>query len=134
MPNKLPNTLTAEAWVSATQFQTWTSYIGYYQDNGPYEKGWWLGANNSKAIFPVAANSNDLNYSPGYSGMELNTWDHIVGVYDGSKVKINQQVAQMVTKTLDALKPITRKKVVQMLGKDSRTFKQAVQAIQRANK
>ena len=53
---------------------------------------------------------------------------------DGSKVKINQQVAQMVTKTLDALKPITRKKVVQMLGKDSRTFKQAVQAIQRANK
>ena len=88
LPNKLPNTLTTEAWVSATQFQTWTSYIGYYQDNGPYEKGWWLGANNSKAIFPVAANLNNLNYDPGYSGMELNTWYHIVGVYDGSKVKI----------------------------------------------
>ena len=58
----------------------------------------------------------------------------MVTLDDGSKVKINQQVAQMVTKTLDALKPITRKKVVQMLGKDSRTFKQAVQAIQRANK
>ena len=88
LPNKLPNTLTTEAWVSATQFQTWTSYIGYYQDNGSYEKGWWLGANNSKAIFPVAANLNNLNYDPGYSGMELNTWYHIVGVYDGSKVKI----------------------------------------------
>ena len=88
LPNKLPNTLTTEAWVSATQFQTWTSYIGYYQDNGPYEKGWLLGANNSKAIFPVAANLNNLNYDPGYSGMELNTWYHIVGVYDGSKVKI----------------------------------------------
>ena len=88
LPNKLPNTLTTEAWVSATQFQTWTSYIGYYQDNGPYEKGWWLGANNSKAIFPVAANLNNLNYDPGYSGMELNTWYYIVGVYDGSKVKI----------------------------------------------
>ena len=88
LPNKLPNTLTTEAWVSATQFQTWTSYIGYYQDNGHYEKGWWLGANNSKAIFPVAANLNNLNYDPGYSGMELNTWYYIVGVYDGSKVKI----------------------------------------------
>ena len=43
-------------------------------------------------------------------------------------------VAQMVAKTLDSLKPMTRKKVVDMLSKDKRSFTQAVQAIQRANR
>jgi hypothetical protein len=53
---------------------------------------------------------------------------------DGSKVKINQNVAKMVAKTLDALKPKTRKTVVDMLSKDKKSFTQAVQAIQRANR
>ncbi len=39
--------LTAEAWVSLDSGTRWGSIVGYYQDNGDYEKGWLLGYNET---------------------------------------------------------------------------------------
>ena len=52
-PDQLPSeTVTADAWVSLDAGTRWGSIVGFYQDNGSYEKGWLLGYNDTISFFP----------------------------------------------------------------------------------
>jgi hypothetical protein len=57
-PEQLPSlSITAEAWISVESGTRWGSIVGYYQDNGSYEKGWLLGYNDTNFLLSVSTAS-----------------------------------------------------------------------------
>jgi len=84
---KLPvEEMTAEVWVSPDHFIEWGGYIGAFQDNGGFEKGWILGTNNqiSFAISTEGADDGDgiLTYLKA-AAFDVGNWYHIAATYDG---------------------------------------------------
>jgi len=83
--------MTAEVWVYTEHFIEWGGFLGAFQDNGGFEKGWVLGTYNqfSLAVSTEGADDGDgiLTYlkTPVF---EVNEWYHLVGTYDGSTMKI----------------------------------------------
>jgi hypothetical protein len=97
---KLPKKeMTAEAWVYPEEFDSWGTFLGCFQDNGGFEKGWCLGTVNSKegagpdefciAISSVGADDGDGDLIYFHNGpYDAGKWYHVVGVYDGEKTKL----------------------------------------------
>ena len=84
----LPTTkISAEAWVAVNSPAEWGGIIGCLQDNGDFEKGWVLGYNNDKFNF-VLSTGGDLTYLNASLPYELGKWYHVVGTYDGSRMRI----------------------------------------------
>lgn len=84
----LPTTkITAEAWVAVNSPAEWGGIIGCLQDNGDFEKGWVLGYNNDKFNF-VLSTGGDLTYLNASIPYEIGKWNHVVGTYDGSRMRI----------------------------------------------
>ena len=79
--------LTAEAWVSLDAGTRWGSIVGYYQDNGSYEKGWLLGYNDTNFVFSVSTASK-LHTIVSKTAFEKGSWYHLVGAYDGKSMKL----------------------------------------------
>ncbi len=76
--------ITAEAWVRVDRPQQWGAFIGAFQDNGPYEKGWVLGFENNQFFFAVSAKAkNRLTYLKARDQFLIGAWYHVVGTYDG---------------------------------------------------
>ncbi len=86
--DQLPNkNLTAEAWVSLDSGAQWGAIVGYYQDNGSYEKGWLLGYNKTNFLLSVSSESK-LHTITSRTAFEKGKWYHVVGTYDGMTMKL----------------------------------------------
>ena len=79
--------LTAEAWVAVNSPAEWGGIVGCLQDNGSFEKGWVLGYNNDKFNFALST-GGDLTYMNASVSFQTGRWYHVVGTYDGSRMRI----------------------------------------------
>ena len=79
--------LTAEAWVAVNSPAEWGGIVGCLQDNGSFEKGWVLGYNNDKFNFALST-GGDLTYLNASVSFQTGRWYHVVGTYDGSRMRI----------------------------------------------
>ena len=90
-PKSLPTSkLTAEAWVAVNSPAEWGGIVGCLQDNGSFEKGWVLGYNNDKFNFALST-SGDLTYLNASVPYETDRWYHVVGTFDGSRMRLLRQ-------------------------------------------
>ena len=51
--------LSVEAWVRVREVREWSGIISVIQDNGPFEKGWCLGANGGRFFFCLSSAGSD---------------------------------------------------------------------------
>ena len=79
--------LTAEAWVAVNSPAEWGGIVGCLQDNGSFEKGWVLGYNNDEFNFALST-GGDLTYLNASVSFQTGRWYHVVGTYDGSRMRI----------------------------------------------
>jgi len=79
--------ISVEAWVSLNAGQSWGGLIGYFQDNGTFEKGWLLGYNSTTFTFSVST-GNKMQYMPAKTAFQPSQWYHVVGTYDGATLKL----------------------------------------------
>lgn len=87
-PNILPRTnLTVGAWVAMRSAGQWPGLVGCLQDNGDFERGWVLGAHDSKFYFALTSDGT-LNYLYAPTTFQLNRWYHVMGTYDGQLQKL----------------------------------------------
>jgi outer membrane protein assembly factor BamB len=87
-PDQLPSErITADAWVSLDAGTKWGSIVGFYQDNGSYEKGWLLGYNDSHFVFSVSTASK-LHTITSKTAFEKGKWYHVAGSFDGKSMKL----------------------------------------------
>ncbi len=81
-----PDYVSVQAWVNIDSFGTWEGIIGNMQWNGSDQSGWCLFVHGSNTIiFYVSVGGSVKGASVTVS---TGQWTHIVGVYDGSAVKI----------------------------------------------
>ena len=89
---KLPKQdITVEAWVRVDRPGKWSGIIGALQDNGSYEKGWFLGAGpgGGKFCFGVAtAKVGRITYLPAAQPFAPGSWYHVAGTYDGKHQRL----------------------------------------------
>jgi predicted phosphodiesterase len=106
-------TFTVEAWAAVNMGQNDGSFLGVLQDNGSYEKGWSLGYNGKAftfALSTVGANDGDgrLTYLEGKTPYVVGKIYHVVGVYNGTKMRlyVNGQLdAESTVQSGDILYP-----------------------------
>lgn len=79
--------LTLEAWVSLNSGQAWGGIVGYFQDNGAFEKGWLLGYNNTTFTVSVSTEGK-LPYLSSRTQFRPEQWYHVVGTYDGDMLEL----------------------------------------------
>lgn len=87
---KLPvEACTVEAWVRIDRVQDWGAFIGAFQDNGAYEKGWLLGFEKNRFVFAVASKgSTKLTYLHSALHFQPKSWYYVVGVYTGKEMML----------------------------------------------
>ena len=89
MPTK---ELTIQAWAKIETRASWTGILNYVQDNGSYERGFFLGVVDGR-IGGYIATVRDGG-SPRYDWIswdnyfELGRWYHIAFTYDGANMKL----------------------------------------------
>ena len=87
-PDALPTaSLTAEAWIAIDQGQEWGNAIGYFQDNGNYERGWSLGYDASKFMFWLSTGGSLVKVASTTS-FETGQWYHVAASYDGREMRL----------------------------------------------
>ncbi len=79
--------ITAEAWVAVNSPAEWGGIVGCLQDNGSFEKGWVLGYHNDEFNFALST-GGDLTYLNASTSFQTGRWYHVVGTYDGSRMRI----------------------------------------------
>lgn len=79
--------ISVQAWVSLDSAAQWGGIIGYFQDNGSYEKGWLLGYTSEQFSFAIST-AGTLTYLKSKTHFKEGRWYHVVGTYDGAKMKI----------------------------------------------
>ena len=88
---------TAEAMVRVDKPNDWGALIGSIQDNGSYERGWILGYKNNHPLLALCAGeSNKLLYMMADQPLQVGSWHHIAGTYDGQRMRLyldGQEVA-----------------------------------------
>lgn len=80
--------VSVSCWVKLNAVDFWGGFVGLFQDNGDYEKGWVLGTFDDSFSFALTTGSK-INYLKA-SGVAINPgeWYHIAGTYDGMTQKI----------------------------------------------
>ncbi len=64
-------------------------YFGCFQDNGSYERGWFIGNDNKKFCFSLASTkTNVLTYMSGGDEIQKNKWYSLLATYDGETMKL----------------------------------------------
>jgi outer membrane protein assembly factor BamB len=95
----LPNTtatdlpkraITIEMCVMPEHKIRWGGIVGYFQDNGAYEKGWLLGYENDRFSFALAAvkGPGRMTYLKSPQPFTPGRWYHVAGVYDGTAMRL----------------------------------------------
>ena len=74
--------ISVSAWVSVDAGTRWGSIVGFYQDNGSYEKGWLLGYNGSHFVFSLSTDTK-LHTLVSTTPFEKGKWFHVAASYDG---------------------------------------------------
>jgi outer membrane protein assembly factor BamB len=81
--------LSAEAWVRVDAGGAWLSFVGAFQDNGDFERGWILGVTDDKFSFAVATQQTPrLTYLTADQTLQYGRWYHVAGVYDGASLSL----------------------------------------------
>ncbi|NCB07468.1 MAG: T9SS type A sorting domain-containing protein [Bacteroidia bacterium] len=80
--------VSVSCWVKLNSVDFWGGFVGLFQDNGDYEKGWVLGTFDDSFSFALTTGSK-INYLKA-SGVAINPgeWYYIAGTYDGMTQKI----------------------------------------------
>ncbi len=92
--------ISAEGWLRMDAGMGWMSLVGAFQDNGDYERGWVLGAQENKLSFAVASEKTKrLTYLTDQAPVEFGRWYHVAGVYDGTTLAlyVNGKLANQTT-------------------------------------
>jgi len=79
--------LSVEAVVSLKQTQKWGSIVGYFQDNGNYERGFLLGFNSNKFFFALST-GGALQYVYSKEAIQKEKVTHLTGSFDGKSLKL----------------------------------------------
>jgi hypothetical protein len=86
--------MTVETWVRMNTSGTWGGFIGAFQDNGDYEKGWVLGNYPSDRLsFGLASTGSDdgngnMTYLSAASDLRYGLWYHLAASYDGNTMNL----------------------------------------------
>jgi len=84
--------ITLSAWVNIGEFATWRSFVGSLWDTGSTESGYYLGTGgtaNAVGFYLKTENMAGNNWGNAVvSNLELDTWYHLVGTYDGQTIKL----------------------------------------------
>jgi hypothetical protein len=80
--------ISVSCWVKLNSVDFWGGFVGLFQDNGDYEKGWVLGTFDDSFSFALST-GDKMNYLKA-AGTTINRgeWVHIAGTYDGITQKI----------------------------------------------
>ncbi|MGZ8921169.1 MAG: LamG domain-containing protein, partial [Limisphaerales bacterium] len=93
-PDRLPKKeLTVAAWVLLNDTMRDGGMIGYIQDDGATEGGFMLGYDQRSFTFSLAARGNGekapvLTRIRARSPLKLGYWHHVVGTYDGARMRL----------------------------------------------
>ncbi len=84
---------TVEAWASVSMGQSYGSFMSVLQDNGNFEKGWVLGHNDKSFTFALSTTGADdgdgkMTYLKGKTEFTIGKLYHIVGTFDGEKMRL----------------------------------------------
>jgi outer membrane protein assembly factor BamB len=77
---------TVEAFVAIQKPQAWATIIGYFQDNGSYEKGWLLGYRKNHFMFQLSTGPKLITVTS--APYKLNQWYAVAASYDGKTMKL----------------------------------------------
>jgi len=85
--------MTVETWVKLKTSHTWGGFIGAFEDNGGYEKGWVLGNYSNKFSFGLATSGpNDgdgfMTYLSASSSFQTDLWYHVAASFNGADMKL----------------------------------------------
>lgn len=85
--------MTVAAWFSVDTRQPWGGIINVLQDNGNYEKGWYLGYGEETFTFGISTTGADdgdgsLTYFASKTNYEIGKLYHVVATFDGKLTKI----------------------------------------------
>ncbi len=85
--------ISLEAWVAIDRPTRWGGFIGAIQDNGEAETGVLLGYEEARPSFALASAGVDdadgrLTYLAAPQALELGRWHHVVGTYDGARMRL----------------------------------------------
>ncbi len=84
--------MTLEAWVKIESRGSWRTVISYVQDNGSYERGFFLGILDGKITGSIATvrdgSSPRLDWISWSADYDLNKWYHVAFTYDGAKMAL----------------------------------------------
>lgn len=88
--SQLPSkSLSVEAWVAIDMPQKWGGILGALEDNGEDERGWLLGLRDRKFCFALSSQKKRrLTYLTADSQYVMGRFHHVVGTYDGSKLRL----------------------------------------------
>jgi len=85
---KLPDkSISVSCWVKLNSSDYWGGFVGIFQDNGNYEKGWVLGTLDGSFSFALTTNGK-MNYLKAAAPLNLGEWYHVAGTFDGITQKI----------------------------------------------
>jgi hypothetical protein len=113
--DRLPKcNFTVEAWAAINMGHGDGSFIGIAQDNGPYEKGWWLGFNGRHLTFTVSSVGADdgdgmLTTITSKTEYEVGRFYHVAGTYDGRAMRLfvnGKLEAESTAQSGDILYPV----------------------------
>ena len=79
--------LTVECCVALEAPLEWGGLIGYFQDNGNYEKGWLLGYVKDRFAFAVSTHGK-MTYLQAPRPAVMGRWYHLAGTYDGRTMRL----------------------------------------------
>lgn len=85
--------ITVEAWAQYTIPTSFGGFIGAFQDNGGYEKGWVLGYSGETLGFALSTEGTDdgdgmMTYVFANELYDIGKWHHVVGTYDGMVARL----------------------------------------------
>lgn len=83
------NEFTASCLVYKKSTEAYGGYLGYFQDNGSFERGMILGNLNQKFSIGLCTENNPgISYLTAPNNYELNQWYHVAITYDGSMLRM----------------------------------------------
>jgi hypothetical protein len=99
--------MTVEAWVRPDALPLYGGFLGAFQDNSGYQKGWVLGNVMNHLSFGLASRGADdgnglMTYLQDPSPAVTGRWYHVAGVYDGTQMKLIVNGVQVASSTVQS--------------------------------